>query len=90
MADFGLAVVIDESTARNTTCRGEGTTRWMAPELLYPELFGFTDKQLPTKSTDIYAFGMTILEVRTLLHPSETQRHLPIGYNGVSSIQQHR
>ena len=43
-----------------------GTTRWMAPELLYPEYFGFTgkfEKQLPSKNTDIYAIGMTILEV---------------------------
>ena len=65
-------MVIDESTARNTTHRGEGTPRWMAPELLLPEIFGFTDKQLPTKSTDIYAMGMTILEVCACLHPQKT------------------
>ena len=38
----------------------------MAPELLLPEVFGFTgkfEKQLPSKDTDIYAIGMTILEV---------------------------
>ena len=65
LADFGLAVVIDESTAGSAHC-GEGTTRWMAPELLFPENFGFTgklEKQLPNKSTDIYAIGMTSLEV---------------------------
>ena len=38
----------------------------MAPELLLPEEFGFIgmlQKQLPSKDTDIYAIGMTILEV---------------------------
>ena len=41
-------------------------TRWMAPELIVPERFkyiGESFKQLPSKSTDIYAIGMTILEV---------------------------
>jgi serine/threonine protein kinase len=65
-------VIIDESTAGSTADSGEGkgTTRWMAPELMLPEKFGFTGKflkQLPTKSTDIYAIGMTILEVSTCL-----------------------
>jgi len=70
LADFGLAAVVDESTNRTTATGGEfrGTTRWMAPELLLPEVFGFTgkfEKQLPSKDTDIYAIGMTILEVLT-------------------------
>ena len=68
MADFGLATVFDGSTDWTVGTGGEfkGTTRWMAPELLYPEYFGFTgkfEKQLPSKNTDIYAIGMTILEV---------------------------
>ena len=47
-----------------------GTLRWMAPEVMYPDKFGFTSehrKQLPSRSTDIYALGMTILEVNPLL-----------------------
>ena len=73
MADFGLAAVVDESTNRTTATGGEfrGTTRWMAPELLLPEVFGFTgkfEKQLPSKDTDIYAIGMTILEVSARLY----------------------
>ena len=68
LADFGLAMIIDESTVGSTIGGHEtrGTTRWMAPELLYPEHYGFPDdcqKRLPSKSTDIYALGMTILEV---------------------------
>jgi len=68
VADFGLAVVVEESTSREL----KGTTRWMAPELMDPERFGFTGeslKQLPSKSTDIYAIGMTILEVLTGCRP---------------------
>jgi serine/threonine protein kinase len=70
LADFGLAVVIDESTSGSTddNCGMRGTVRWMAPELMYPEKFGFTGecrKRLPSRSTDTYALGMTILEVST-------------------------
>jgi len=73
LADFGLAVVVDESTGRSTNVSGEmrGTTRWMAPELMHPEKFGFTGdllKRVPSKDTDIYAIGMTILEASTYPH----------------------
>jgi len=40
--------------------------RWSAPEIMDPDRFGFTGNlvaKLPSKSTDIYALGMTILEV---------------------------
>ena len=49
----------------------------MAPELLLPENFGFAGKlakQLPTKSTDVYAIGMTILEVRACIYPLKTSK----------------
>jgi len=39
-----------------------GTVRWMSPELLDPERFGFK-KSRPTKQSDCYALGMVILEV---------------------------
>lgn len=68
LGDFGLAVVIDESISGSVAENRAlgGTYRWMAPELLLPENFGFTRdllKRLPSMSTDIYAIGMTILEV---------------------------
>ena len=68
-------MVVDQSTNRSTTAGGEvrGTTRWMAPELLYPDLFGFIgklEKQLPSKGTDVYAIGMTVLEVSARPYPS--------------------
>ena len=70
LADFGLATIIDGSTNRGTAAASvmKSAARWMAPELLFPEMFGFTGglkKQLPSKDTDIYAIGMTILEVST-------------------------
>ena len=69
LADFGLAIIVDESTVGSTTGGRElrGTTRWMAPEMLLPEEYGFfkdRQRRLPSTSTDIYALGMTILEVR--------------------------
>ena len=61
-------MITDESTVGSATGGHEtrGTTRWMAPELLYPEHYGFPSdcqKRLPSKGTDIYALGMTVLEV---------------------------
>ena len=72
LADFGLAAIVDETTSRTTAADNKlkGTTRWMAPELFFPDKFGFIGKlakQLPSKETDIYAIGMTILEVN--VHP---------------------
>ena len=68
LADFGLAIIIDESAVGSTTGGRElrGTIRWMAPELLHPEEYGFSDdwqRRLPSTGTDIYALAMTILEV---------------------------
>jgi len=65
LADFGLAAIVGE-VATGTDGGLWGTVRWMAPELFFPNEFGFTGelrKQLPSKETDIYAIGMTILEV---------------------------
>ncbi|KZT20866.1 kinase-like protein [Neolentinus lepideus HHB14362 ss-1] len=53
LADFGLAVVVDYS--RPSSKRG-GTVRWMAPELLHPEIFGRDFKR--TTASDIYALGL--------------------------------
>ena len=75
-------MIIDESTTGSIVRGGEmrGTTRWMAPELLLPEHFGFPDelaKRLPTKSTDIYAIGMTIFEVCADSYPYKASIQSP-------------
>ena len=64
LADFGLLTIISDPTnftASSSYVKG-GTTRWMSPELLYPDLFGFKDSR-PTKESDCYALGMVVLEV---------------------------
>ena len=64
----------------------------MAPELLDPEGFGFTGKlenQLPSEDTDIYAIGMTILEVSA--HPPPYREfwiHPLAGSNWVFPVRQ--
>lgn len=64
LADFGLLTFVLDPT--NTMTSGSiasaGTTRWMSPELLYPEKFG-SGKGRPTKQSDYYALGMVVLEV---------------------------
>ena len=63
LADFGLLTIISDATiATSSSAVKGGTTRWMSPELLNPELFGFKDSR-PTKESDCYALGMVALEV---------------------------
>ncbi|KAG9124579.1 hypothetical protein FRC07_011075, partial [Ceratobasidium sp. 392] len=60
LTDFGLTIMHQEVLrfSRETTYRGGGTTRWMAPEL-------FEDNPTRSYKTDVYALGMTMLEVLT-------------------------
>lgn len=78
MADFGRARIVDDHALENQTKPPTGlerddkirevgdSIRWSAPEIVDPDRFGFTKasfSKLPSKSTDIYALAMTILEV---------------------------
>ena len=74
LADFGLAAIIEDASSGDGPSghKAGGTTRWMAPEILDPERFGYTKRsrrRLPSRSTDAYALGMTILEVRMSSSP---------------------
>jgi len=64
LADFGLITFISdpENSITSHSYSNAGTTRWMSPELLDPEHFGFEDGP-PTKDSDCYALGMVIFEV---------------------------
>lgn len=62
LADFGLTETLSGSALTTMATTGAGTPRWMAPELLYPEEYGFEHSK-PSKASDVYAFGMTIYEV---------------------------
>ncbi|KAG8796546.1 hypothetical protein FRC12_019053 [Ceratobasidium sp. 428] len=65
LSDFGNSILSDHSLAFTATTNiGGGTSRWMAPELLLEEDDddGKVDRSMPA---DVYALGMTILEVVT-------------------------
>lgn len=64
LADFGLLTFISDPSnpTASSAVVSAGTTRWMSPELLHPEEFGFEDSH-PTRESDYYALGMVILEV---------------------------
>ena len=59
-----MTIVYDDASGpENTSTLGEGTTPFAAPELLSASAPGKTKCQ-PSKETDLYAFGMVILQVR--------------------------
>ncbi|KAF8838777.1 kinase-like protein, partial [Paxillus ammoniavirescens] len=70
ISDFGLSVLLAElggSTYTNS-CHVGGAVRWIAPELLDHEVPGDENKPLhlfPTLQSDVYSFGMVILQVLT-------------------------
>jgi serine/threonine protein kinase len=59
ISDFGLSNFSD-ATAAIGDGNGTGSTRWMSPELLRPDV---TDFQ-PRTPSDIYSFGCLCIEVR--------------------------
>lgn len=62
LCDFGLARIKADMTSRTRTgnARVSGSRNWMAPELL--------SGSLVSPRSDMYAFGMTVYEVRTFSH----------------------
>ncbi|KAJ7145909.1 kinase-like domain-containing protein [Mycena epipterygia] len=60
LIDFGLSRY---SEASRRPSKDGGSTRWMAPELIEPELFGL--EFLATYASDVYAFGCVCLELYT-------------------------
>ncbi|KAJ7731239.1 kinase-like protein, partial [Mycena metata] len=62
LADFGLTSLTDATTATHSSHRA-GSIRWMAPELIAPDLFG--GRFLRTPATDLYAFGCVCIELYT-------------------------
>ncbi len=60
LADFGQSTVGD-GTVNGSMSNSAGHPRWLAPELMFPEIFNGSGKS--TRESDVYAFGMTALEV---------------------------
>ncbi|KIM51492.1 hypothetical protein SCLCIDRAFT_1167735, partial [Scleroderma citrinum Foug A] len=62
LADFGSSFLVESSVAvTRVGPRRGGTPRWMAPELF--------DDKTPSVQSDIWAFGMTALELFTRQEP---------------------
>ncbi|KAF8583030.1 kinase-like protein [Ramaria rubella] len=57
LTDFGLSRIISDIKGTTTSSEPAGSVRWMSPELLHDDRV--------SKSSDIWAYGMTILEVVT-------------------------
>lgn len=64
LADFGLSNYTEATLATNTSNQ-HGAKRWMAPELLNPELFDVKRFQR-TLQSDIYSFACICLEVSVM------------------------
>ncbi|KAG1749141.1 kinase-like domain-containing protein [Suillus paluster] len=75
IGDFGHTQVLDEVLGRDafTAYTGSSNVRWNAPELLSG------DDVKPTKASDVFAFGMSILELVTKQAPySHRKRDLAV------------
>ncbi|KAF8517253.1 kinase-like domain-containing protein, partial [Hysterangium stoloniferum] len=57
LIDFGLSRFVDDMIRLTTSSNVGGSLRWMAPELLH--------NGKPNRQSDVWAFGMTILEILT-------------------------
>ncbi|KAF9785327.1 kinase-like domain-containing protein [Thelephora terrestris] len=72
LADFGLLTIVSNMANSSPPAQG-GTTRWMSPELIYPEQYGFETSR-PTVSSDCYALGMVIYETISGNRPFHTDK----------------
>ena len=64
LTDFGLLTILsDPANLLSSSSNSQGgSARWMSPELIVPEEFGF-EKYRATVSSDCYALGMVVYEV---------------------------
>ena len=63
LGDFGITgIITDPTVVEQDRVTTSGSTRYMAPELLDPELFGLKHSN-PSKESDVHSFAMTAYEV---------------------------
>lgn len=65
LADFGLSSLVDSSFSLSINAPSAGTVRWMSPEVI--ENYGTASAE-----GDVWAFGMTVLELFTREFPFST------------------
>ena len=59
-----MTMILDPQQPLSCSAQLEGgTTAFMAPELLVPNKYDFTES-VPAQKSDIYAFGLVIYQVR--------------------------
>ncbi|CAL1693957.1 unnamed protein product [Somion occarium] len=63
LTDFGLAVYMHENSHSFNSNRA-GAVRFLAPEQLDPEVYGFTSSR-PTVNSDVFSFAFTCIEAFT-------------------------
>ncbi|QRV88451.1 Tyrosine kinase specific for activated [Ceratobasidium sp. AG-Ba] len=80
LMDFGLAIMNEAVFRFSQTDPGGGTSRWMAPEL-------YGDDPQRSKETDVYAMGMTMLEIITGDVPF---REIKVGHAVGMAVAHHR
>ncbi|KAK7686491.1 hypothetical protein QCA50_010088 [Cerrena zonata] len=83
LADFGLSVFAGERSRSFHSQRG-GVERWMAPELLDPDL----PSSRPTKMSDVYSFGVLCCEIYSASDPYwETDNDKHVGKMIVAGVR---
>ncbi|KLO08889.1 kinase-like protein [Schizopora paradoxa] len=87
LADFGLSKGVNMSSNPNAS----DNVRWLAPELMFPEKFRGSGKR--TRESDVYAFGMTALELFTgeepfiNLLPDPAEVSFEVAINGLRPVR---
>jgi len=61
LTDFGLSRILNETGGMSTSSDAAGSLRWMSPELLHDDKV--------SESSDVWAYGMTMLEITTGKRP---------------------
>jgi len=82
LADFGLTSILSNFNSLNASTLAShrsGTVRWMAPEILDPEVFGLPTSSNRESSTasDVYSFAMVVMEIFTGNRPFQEFPHDP-------------
>ncbi|KAG6328280.1 hypothetical protein ID866_10809 [Astraeus odoratus] len=70
LTDFGLSTLVNSSFSMSTSVHHVGTAAWLAPELICGSA--------STTESDIWAYGMTALELLTAKRPYHGVERMPI------------
>ncbi|KAF9781204.1 kinase-like domain-containing protein [Thelephora terrestris] len=73
LADFGSSAILPSSKPDVSAFSNAFAVRWLAPELILPEEFGFSAR-VCSKQSDVYALAMLMYEAFSGLFPFEGYR----------------